>query len=192
MNVCFLLSAFFCISVFSLDAISSSRSTLFKYIDADGNPILATHPELRFPPDIVRARFKKIIREAAMQSKIDASLIEAVIAIESNWHVNAVSSKGALGLMQLMPETARIWGVRNAFNPTENISGGARYLRHLLNLFDNKISFALAAYHAGENRVIRQGGIPLIPSTQKYVELVMREYKILRPELDLKLKTVID
>jgi soluble lytic murein transglycosylase-like protein len=183
MNVLRRMAALFCVLGLSQEVSASTRGTLFKYIDSDGDPVLSTEPKFRYPPSMVRARYRKVIREAASQTKLDAFLIEAVISIESNWNVQAVSNKGALGLMQLMPDTARIWGVSNAFDPTENIFGGARYLRHLLNLFDNKLSFALAAYHAGENRVIRHGGIPVIPATKKYVELVLREYQLLRPQI---------
>src|SRR5687767_11463709 len=93
------LTAFFCLIGLWQEAEASGRTTLFKYIDADGDPILSTQPEFLTPRELVRSRYRKVIREAAHKTKLDARLIEAVISIESNWNVQAVSPKGALGLM---------------------------------------------------------------------------------------------
>ena len=100
----------------------------------------------------------------------------AVIKVESNYNPHAISSKGALGLMQLIPSTARRFGVSDAFDPIQNIQGGAKYLRYLLDLFDGRFPLALAAYNAGEAAVARYGGIPPYAETQNYVQNVLASY----------------
>jgi len=117
------------------------------------------------------------IAQVARRYQIDASLIKAVIHAESDFDHRALSSKGAQGLMQLMPETARELNVRNPFNPKENIDGGTRYLRQLLYSFNGKLNLSLAAYNAGPGLLARTGAIPKIPETQNYVAKVMRHYK---------------
>ena len=107
---------------------------------------------------------------------VEASLISAMIKVESNWNIKAVSDKGATGLMQLMPSTAREMAVKNPRNPEENIEGGIRYLRYLLDKFDGDVALALAAYNAGPGRVERYRGIPPITETQLYVEKVLSIY----------------
>ncbi len=117
------------------------------------------------------------IRKVARRYGIDPSLIKAIIQAESDFDHRAVSSKGAQGLMQLMPETSRELNVLNPFNPRENIDGGTRYLRQLLDSFNGNLSLSLAAYNAGPGLVSRIGGIPDIPETRNYVVKVMRQYK---------------
>jgi soluble lytic murein transglycosylase-like protein len=117
------------------------------------------------------------IRKVARRYGIDPSLIKAIIQAESDFDHRAVSSKGAQGLMQLMPETSRELNVLNPFNPRENIDGGTRYLRQLLDSFNGNLSLSLAAYNAGPGLVSRTGGIPDIPETRNYVVKVMRQYK---------------
>jgi soluble lytic murein transglycosylase-like protein len=104
---------------------------------------------------------------------VDPALIKAVIKAESNFNHRAVSKKGARGLMQLMPATASSLHVQDSFHPESNIEGGVRYLRYLLNYFSGNLHLALAAYNAGENAVIRYGGIPPYPETQIYVRRVL-------------------
>jgi len=110
----------------------------------------------------------------AAQHQLPAQLIHSVIKVESNYNPNAVSSAGALGLMQLIPSTARRFGVGNVFNPVENIQGGARYLRYLLDLYKGNYPLALAAYNAGEGAVARYGGVPPYRETQNYLVSVRK------------------
>ncbi len=127
--------------------------------------------------EILRDQYKQMAMTAALDLALDPALIFAVITQESDWQARIFSSKGAMGLMQLMPATAKNWGVKDPLNPKENIYGGARYLKHLLSLFNRNIPLALAAYHAGEERIIRaQGHIPDIPETQIYVRSVIDNY----------------
>jgi soluble lytic murein transglycosylase-like protein len=123
------------------------------------------------------AAYAPQIEEAAGEAGIDAALVHAVITAESGYNPAAVSRTGAQGLMQLMPETAKRYAVKDAFDPKQNIRAGTRYLRDLLDLFDNNIELAVAAYNAGENAVIRYGRkIPPYRETQAYVPKVMRLY----------------
>ncbi len=107
----------------------------------------------------------------AAQQSLPPELVHSVIKTESNYNPNAVSPKGARGLMQLEPETARRFGV-DAANPVDNLQGGAKYLKYLLDLYHGDYSLALAAYNAGEHSVARYGGVPPFPETQKYVAQV--------------------
>ena len=109
------------------------------------------------------------VRVIAKQHSLPPQLIHSVIKVESNYNPLAVSSKGALGLMQLIPSTARRFGVLDVFNPVENIEGGAKYLRYLLDRYDNNYPLALAAYNAGEQAVEKYGGIPPFAETRNYV-----------------------
>lgn len=122
--------------------------------------------------------FQLQVTEAAQAYQVDPALLQAMIAVESGFDPAAVSSKGAAGLMQLMPETAQRYGVADRFDPGQNIRGGARYLRDLLQRFNNDVSLALAAYNAGEGAVIQSGGrIPAYPETQAYVPKVLERYR---------------
>ena len=106
-----------------------------------------------------------------------SSRLHALVAVESRYDARAVSGKGALGLMQLMPQTARRYGVADAFDPRQNLQGGARYLRDLLRLFDNDLRLALAAYNAVEHAVMKHGNrIPPYGETLRYVPLVLDFY----------------
>jgi len=126
------------------------------------------------------AEFESIINSCALQYGVDKSLVKAVIHAESGYDPNAVSSKGAQGLMQLMPKTAQDLKVSDSFNPTDNIRGGVRYLRFLLDTFKGDVSLALAAYNAGLTRVARYGGIPPIEETRNYVSKVLSYQKSYR------------
>ena len=120
--------------------------------------------------------FEPIINSCALEFGVDKSLVKAVIHAESGYDPNAVSSKGASGLMQLMPNTARSLKVGNSFDPAENIRGGVRYLRFLLDTFRGDEALALAAYNAGLSRVAQYGGIPPYQETRNYVAKVL-EYR---------------
>ena len=119
----------------------------------------------------------KAITQHSEQHGVDPSLVRAVIKAESSFNTGAVSRKGAIGLMQLMPQTARSFHLSNPYDPQQNISGGVRHLRYLLDRFQGNIPLALAAYNAGETRVSRGGRIPQIEETREYVRRVLRYYK---------------
>jgi len=125
--------------------------------------------------------YGEAISREALSNKIDPFLIDAVIAVESHHNPVARSPKGALGLMQVLPETGLRYGIENVAHPDNNIRAGARYLRELLTMFDGDLSLTLAAYNAGENAVIRHGNrIPPYAETQDYVPRVMKKYLELR------------
>ena len=125
----------------------------------------------------LRKEYEKIVETIGSVSGVEPELLHAVISVESDYNKNAMSPKGALGLMQLMPETARRFGVTDRKNPVQNITGGARYLSYLLNIFDKNIALALAAYNAGENAVIKYGNkVPPFKETENYVKNVSRIY----------------
>lgn len=123
------------------------------------------------------ARFEPLINSCAVQYGVDKALIKAVIHAESGYNPNAVSPKGAQGLMQLMPKTAEGLKVRNSFDPEENIRGGVKYLRFLLDTCKGDVSLALAAYNAGLSRVAQYGGIPPYQETRNYVAKVLSYQK---------------
>lgn len=128
------------------------------------------------------AQFDNVIAEASTTFHLQPELLRAVIEVESRYNPFAVSDKGALGLMQLMPDTARRFSDGNMFNPRDNVLAGARYLRFLLDLFKDDMELALAAYNAGENAVIRAGyRIPSFPETRSYVPRVLEKYRLLLP-----------
>lgn len=131
-----------------------------------------------------REIFTPEVKRAASFYQLDEALLHAVIAVESGYNSHIVSKKGAVGLMQLMPDTARRYKVKNSFDPAQNIHAGAQYLSSLLTQFDNNIPLALAAYNAGENNVRKYGGrIPPFPETIAYVPKVMGLYQRYRQEL---------
>jgi soluble lytic murein transglycosylase-like protein len=128
------------------------------------------------------AQFDSVIAEASETFHLPPELLRAVIDVESRYDPNAISGKGALGLMQLMPDTARRFSNGNMFNPRDNVLAGAGYLRFLLDLFQNDMELALAAYNAGENAVMRAGyRIPSFPETRSYVPRVLEKYRRLLP-----------
>jgi soluble lytic murein transglycosylase-like protein len=126
--------------------------------------------------------FDKQVKEIAKRHGIEPSLVHSIILHESNYNIFAVSSKGALGLMQLMPETAKQYGVLNVFDPVQNIEGGVKYLRDLTKLFAKergKDRLIVAAYNAGQEAVKKYGGIPPYPETKSYINHVMATYALL-------------
>lgn len=125
-----------------------------------------------------KTRFNHLIAKAAARHQVDVKLLHAVIQTESAYRPDAISSAGAVGLMQLMPATASRFGVIDSNNPEQNIDGGTRYLRHLLDMFPNNLDLAIAAYNAGENSILRHNNsIPPYPETQNYVKQVLALYK---------------
>ena len=123
------------------------------------------------------------VAEAAKFYELDQRLIQAVIQVESNYNPLARSPKGAQGLMQLMPGTAKDLEVGDAYNPRQNIIGGSRYLRYLLDLYNNDLQLALAAYNAGPERVNQYQGIPPYLETRNYIQKVLRKYQLLKGDL---------
>lgn len=130
------------------------------------------------PKSLDFSKLVPLIDTAAKANGVDAKLVHAVIRAESGYNVNALSPKGAVGLMQLIPATAQRYGVANSYDPAQNINGGTRYLRDLLKMFNGNMELALAGYNAGENAVIRAGNrIPPYPETMAYVPKVIGFYK---------------
>jgi hypothetical protein len=124
------------------------------------------------PPPAIPREYDALITELAKRHGVDSRLVHAMVTVESAYHPRARSVKGARGLMQLMPDTARQYGVRNSYNPESNLDAGIKHLRSLLDRFDLKL--AIAAYNAGEAAVSRFGGIPPYPETRDYVARVLR------------------
>jgi soluble lytic murein transglycosylase-like protein len=154
--------------------------------DADGTLVLTNVPDRRdlrvmksatpsYRPGS-GARFRELIARTALEHGIHPELVYAVASVESSFDPQARSVKGAQGLMQLMPETAERFGVANAFDPAQNVRGGVRYLRHLLDMFDGNVRLALAAYNAGENVVLSLGRVPPYTETRNYVARIIKKF----------------
>lgn len=128
-------------------------------------------------------QYDAIIEKAALSASVEPNLLRAVIVVESGFNSRAVSKRGAVGLMQLMPATASRFGVSDPYDPRQNIHAGAQYLRFLIDRFGQDVRLALAAYNAGEDAVERNGGqIPPFTETMAYVPRVMRIYQMLRDQ----------
>lgn len=186
-----------------------ARADIYKYVDADGvvhftntrpangqghlyikgNDARRSAFGAPVPPsdhDVARfSRYDEPIRQAAGLYQIPEQLVRAVIKVESDYDPRAVSTSGARGLMQLMPDTADRLQVRDIDDPRENIFGGVRFLRILANSFNGDLELTVAAYNAGEGEVMRAGGIPPIPETRDYVVKVTRFYKRYRTIADV-------
>jgi hypothetical protein len=119
---------------------------------------------------------EKLVREAAERHSVDPALIRAVIETESNWNPSAVSRKGAVGLMQLIPTTAQRFGVNDLYSPQQNVDAGVKYLKTLLERYNGNLDLALAAYNAGEGAVDRAHGVPSFRETRDYVQRVQSAY----------------
>ena len=174
----------------------SSAVEVYKYVDSKGQVHLTDRPthdryqliqkagkKLRMPrinfrdKDANRKRFSSKIAEVATRYQVPEALLHAVITIESAYDPNAISRAGAVGLMQLMPATAKRYGVADRRNPSANLSGGTRYLKDLLLRFDSNLELALAGYNAGENAVEKFGNrIPPFDETRNYVRKVLQLY----------------
>jgi soluble lytic murein transglycosylase-like protein len=168
---------------------SSAVADIYKYIDAEGVVHLTNVPTDAGAKYVLVMREKRILLDkklgdnissydhliikASEKHNVEPAIIKAIIKAESNFNHRAVSRKGARGLMQLMPATASSLQVKDSFHPENNIEGGVKYLRYLLNYFNGNLPLALAAYNAGENAVIRHRGIPPYRETQVYVRRVM-------------------
>ena len=145
----------------------------FKVFMRDLKKDLKLRTKLQLPSSVNPAEYDQIIASCATKYGVNPCLIKAVIHAESGYNPNAVSRKGASGLMQLMPGTARSLKVSNSFDPKDNVEGGVKYLRFLLDTFRGDVSLAVAAYNAGLNKVAKYGGIPPYNETRTYVNRVL-------------------
>ena len=178
----------------------TARPQIYTYVDADGQRHYTDVPDnnryrllVLSPHDRTESgdrydsmllakagRYDSIIENAAQSASVEPNLLRAVIVVESGFNSRAVSKRGAVGLMQLMPATANRFGVSNPYDPRQNIHGGAQYLKFLINRFGQDVRLALAAYNAGEEAVERNGGqIPPFTETMAYVPRVLRIYQML-------------
>jgi len=160
-------------------------SDIYRYVDQNGVIHFTDNPTSEKYNLYIREHNGKVsvqdlIRHYAGVFRLDEDLIRAVVKVESDYNPRAVSTRGARGLMQLMPETARDMRVANPFDPEENIRGGAHYLRLMLDQFKGDIELALAAYNAGPTAVRRYGGIPPYEETRNYVSRVKKYLRLLR------------
>ena len=174
-------------------APDGAQAAIYTFVDQQGTVHFTNVPnDPRYKPGVIRPQFRRSsnasrggdprlyeehIQRAASRYEMDPLLIKAVIKTESNFDCLAVSSKGAQGLMQLMPGTAADLNVWDPFDPKENIFGGTNYLCQMMTRFGGNIRLALAAYNAGPGRVEAAQGIPLIPETQQYVAKVLQHYR---------------
>lgn len=143
----------------------------------DGRGKTARKPATSIAPHL-KARYASMIDSIAHIYSLESELIHAVVSVESAYDASAISEKGAAGLMQLMPATARRYGVIDRFDPVQNLHGGAKYLSDLLRMFNGDVSLSLAAYNAGERNVIRHGNrIPPFSETRNYVPRVLDLYR---------------
>jgi soluble lytic murein transglycosylase-like protein len=178
----------------------AAHSHIYTYVDADGQRHYTDVPDnnryrllVLSPQDrttsgdrydsalLAKAgRYDSIIEKAALSASVEPNLLRAVIVVESGFNSRAVSKRGAMGLMQLMPATATRFGASNPYDPGENVHAGARYLKFLIDRFGQDVRLALAAYNAGEEAVNRNGGqIPPFAETMAYVPRVLKIYRML-------------
>lgn len=158
--------------------------------------VVAIEPEEVFTaiaqPPAEKPPYQELIHSAAQRCGLDADLIASVIAVESNFDPRAVSKRNARGLMQLLPETAQRLGAKDVFDPRENIEAGTRYLKELLQKYNNNLALALAAYNAGPDKVQQYGAIPPYAETRSYVRRVTRVYDQRKTQQTSKPQTPIN
>ncbi|HEY6127260.1 MAG TPA: lytic transglycosylase domain-containing protein [Candidatus Acidoferrum sp.] len=193
----FCMGVFFSIFLFAATApaqiakVSNDDGRLL-FVNAEPPPILKLAPRRRssiFLPsetslsgknrpamNLDRDGAEKLVREAAERHSIDPALVRAVIETESNWNPSAISRKGAVGLMQLIPTTAQRFGVNDLYSPQQNVDAGVKYLKTLLERYNGNLDLALAAYNAGEGAVDRAHGVPSFRETRNYVQRVQSAY----------------
>lgn len=176
---------------FIMLAPQALRADIYIHTDNEGGIHLTNNPtssqyKLLVKEPVRRTRagdehdYDEFIREAERLYNVEFSLLKAIMKVESNFNPRAVSKKGASGLMQIMPCNFNTLRISDPFDPRENILGGARYIRRLLDRFDGKVSLALAAYNAGPEAVDRHGKVPPIKETESYVERVMKFYSLFK------------
>lgn len=168
-----------------------AHAQIYRYIDAEGVTHLTNHKiHPRYQPFTPSPQTSKqsspsidtLIKQIATQFNLDASLLHSIIMVESSYNPRAISPKGAIGLMQLMPDTAKRFGITKLFDPEQNIIAGARYLRFLFRLFNNNLPLVLAAYNAGEGMIKKYNyTIPPFKETHEYVKKVLKIYNKYTP-----------
>ena len=189
-----------CLSMLLAAQAAGASAKIYTYVDEQGLRHYTDTPDnnryrlLRLSPEdrtfsgdrydsqlLARAtQYDSIIEQAASSAAVEANLLRAVIVVESGFNSRAVSKRGAIGLMQLMPATASRFGISNAYDPQQNVRAGARYLKFLMERFGHNVRLALAAYNAGEDAVDRNGGqVPPFAETQAYVPRVLKIYQML-------------
>jgi len=182
------LAIVFLVGVFALTASPAAADVYLQRTDSGGF-VLTDRPregsyrlivEADTPHRTHAAGVQSAVREAARRHELPRALLYAVIQVESGGETDAASRKGALGLMQLMPATARALGVEDPLDPRQNVLGGARYLRRLLDRYDGRLRLALAAYNAGPGRVQRHEGVPPYRETRRFLRRVRRSYEQFR------------
>lgn len=196
MNTTLRLTLWLFVQGLALCFISPTYADIYRHVDANGVVSFTNAPQYTSVPskrswnfyrkEINSASkkvtpdgpmvysYRELIRQHARSYGLEEALVKAVIKAESNYNPVSTSNKGALGLMQLIPETAELMKVNDPFDPSQNIRGGSGYLRMMLDLFDGNLDLALAAYNAGPNAVQRYGGIPPYEETRTYVQRVRR------------------
>jgi soluble lytic murein transglycosylase-like protein len=193
----------FLIATLLTASAAAASSKIYAYVDADGVrhytdvPDNSLYRRLFLSPhdrtasgdrydSMLLARsgqYDSIIETAAISASVEPNLLRAVIVVESGFNSRAVSKRGAIGLMQLMPATASRYGVSNPYDPRENVHAGARYLKFLMDRFGQDVRLALAAYNAGEQAVDRNGGhVPPFTETLAYVPRVLKIYRMLKDQ----------
>jgi len=171
-------------------AVPLLYADVYMYLDEEGNPCFTNlipptskyrviiRERKRFSGARSTSRYDEHIQEASHKHGVSFPLLKAIIKAESDFDPQAVSEKGAKGLMQIMPSNFETLGIKDPFNPRENILGGALHIRRLLDRFKGRVRLALAAYNAGIDSVDRFNGIPPIPETEDYVSKVMEYYDL--------------
>jgi soluble lytic murein transglycosylase-like protein len=180
-----LRSASILVAVLFISVATSAQADIYMFIDSQGVLHFTNAPtssqytlyiKERPKPAEVTKKYDGIIQEASNMFGLSFSLLKAMIGVESNFDSRAISKKGALGLMQIMPQNLQAFNIRDPYDPKDNIMGGARYFKSLLERFEGKLPLALAAYNAGPTVVDKYRNIPPIKETKDYVKKVMKHF----------------